>query len=162
MSGDYDVAVHNARVFADSGQVPDNITTGKAVKYMKERGVWNSLGECWIPSQGVNIDGNNYASKLYGLKAIHDLAQSTQTAQPVYSDGGLVFDGVDDRFVKFLTKAQVLELTSSGSFTMSVNYIIPQLENNITKQFFNLIFDANNSPTPCLSMRTMKFLYAPA
>ena len=92
---DYDVAAHNSRVFAGSGVVPDNITTDKHVKLLKQNNLWDSCVFFAAPSLGVKKDGNQFVSKVYDLKANADLAQATGTAQPKYqSDGSLLFDGV--------------------------------------------------------------------
>jgi len=93
---DYDVAVHNSRVFADSGVVPDNITTDKYVKLLKQNNLWDSCVFFAVPSLGVDKDANQYVSKVYDLKANADLVQATGTAQPKYqSNGSLLYDDGD-------------------------------------------------------------------
>jgi len=94
---DYDVAVHNSRVFADSGVVPDNITTDKYVKLLKQNNLWDSCVFFVAPSLGVKKDANEFVSKLYDLKANADVVESTGTRQPKYDiDGSLLCDGGDD------------------------------------------------------------------
>lgn len=94
---DYDVAIHNARVFADGGTVPDNVTTDRYVRLLKQAGLWDSCVFFADTARGVKKDGNEYVSKVYDLKANADLLQATGTAQPKYNtDGSLLYDGTGD------------------------------------------------------------------
>jgi len=94
--GDYDVAVHNARVFAGGGQVPDNITTGKYEDLLKQAGLWDSCVFFGQADAGCTNDSTNHVAKVFDLKGNADLAQTTGTKQPKYqTDGTLLYDGGD-------------------------------------------------------------------
>ena len=93
---EYEVAVHDSRVFTDSGAVPDNVTTDRYAKLLKQANLWDSCVFFADAARGVKKDGNEYVSKLYDLKANADCAQTTGTRQPKYNtDGSLQYDGGD-------------------------------------------------------------------
>lgn len=141
----WDTAVHNSRVYTAGGQVADNITTGKAIKYMKERGVWNSLSEGWIANAGITADYLGATSKLFGLKALHDLDQTIGTLQPLYTGDGLSFDGTGKYLSKDISNTRVLELTDNGSYTQVFNLRMSQLGNGVSNPLFYIRYDANNA-----------------
>jgi len=136
---------HIDRVDDNFGQVLYPLKAQSIINNMVANGTWDSLGEAWIPEIGLLKDTNSATSKLYGLKGLHDLAQATGTAQPLYSNDALVFDGIDDTLTKTLTKAEVLGLTLNGDFTLQIALKLPQLANGVTNMLMSMYYlSANN------------------
>jgi hypothetical protein len=140
---DYDVAVHNSRVFTDSGQVPDNITTDRYVRLLKQANLWDSCVFFGDTARGVKKDTNQYVSKVYDLKANADLIQATGTAQPKYNaDGSLLYDGGDHMYTGSVSASiseAVNNLTVCGwiknSSLVSIQYLLSRYSTTGDKIF---------------------------
>lgn len=93
------------RVEADGGTIIDTNSVDSFVVHAKTNGYWDSLYIAYNASWGVKKDVTNYASKLYDIKGVNDLVQTTASAQPRWhadtlnSKPALVYDGTNDYLI---------------------------------------------------------------
>jgi hypothetical protein len=158
---DYDVAVHNSRVFTDSGQVPDNITTDRYVRLLKQANLWDSCVFFGDTARGVKKDANQFVSKMYDIKGNADLSQGTGTKQPKYdSSGGLLCDGNDWIESDLLGVANQIRLVSTNC---TVSVWVKRASSTATQYIFSrygvageLVFGINFQAT---TSRVRVFMY---
>jgi hypothetical protein len=93
---EYEIAVNNTAVYADGGTIQDNFNAEKVVTFLKRNNLWASCVGLWMPQSGLKKDGNQLVSKMYDVKGNNHAWQTTGSYQPSYSDGSLLFDGLDD------------------------------------------------------------------
>lgn len=155
---DWDVALHNTRVLADGGSVPDNITTDRYVRLLKQAGLWDSCVFFADTARGVKKDSNQYVSKVYDLKANADLFQGTGTKQPKYqTDGSLLYDGgdgvvtnpftVDNPIRNCIVNITIIVWAKCGAINGTTQEIMCRSANTGASRVYEIYFNATGKPT---------------